>query len=222
MRQNIVEGFELKENKHPFVFENPQGHVFKINIVSSDVVRVQYLTPKDAKQLEEQQQHGTFNNETIQSKEVVFLKDNKESIEIETAKIRLVVMLKPSFQLSWFSSVSSNDKDAPFAEDLAYRSYGYDKCTSEKWHYQKKIPGNFYYGLGERSGSLDLAGRRFELERLDCMGYDAETSDPLYKFCPFYINLSPQSKEAYGIYYNNFSRTSINLGQELDAVNNAY
>lgn len=50
------------------------------------------------------------------------------------------------------------------------------------------------------------------------MGYDAETSDPLYKFSPFYINLSLRTKKAYGVYYNNFSNTTIDLGQEMDAV----
>lgn len=211
MRQNIAEGFLLKDNKHPFVFENPEGHVFKIIIVSSQVLRVQYLTPEEAKS-----NHDSHINASVLNSEhqVTMKAENEQTLEISTSKIRLVVTLKPSFHLSWYS----NESEIPFAQDLAYRSYGYDKSTSDKWHYQRRFEDNLYYGLGERAGSLDLSGRRFRLERLDCMGYDAETSDPLYKFCPFYINLSSTSKEAYGLYYNNFSRTNLDLGQELDAV----
>ncbi|KAI9486462.1 MAG: glycosyl hydrolases family 31-domain-containing protein [Benjaminiella poitrasii] len=146
-------------------------------------------------------------------------KTDDSSLEIETPTLRLVVTLKPSFCLSWFSASSSSDsKDRLFAQDLAYRSYSYDKHANDKWHYQQKFSQRFYYGLGERSGSLNLTGRRFCLDRIDCMGYDAETSDPLYKFCPFYISLCPESKEAYGVYYNNFSRTTVNFGQEIDAM----
>ncbi|KAI8079342.1 glycosyl hydrolases family 31-domain-containing protein [Thamnidium elegans] len=206
MRQNIAEGFLLKGNQHPFIFENPGGHVFKIMIVSSQVIRVQYLTPEEATSKAEH----TINT-SIQE---VSVEKDEQSIEIKTSNIRLVVTLEPSFQLSWYSL----DSDHPFAQDLAYRSYGYDKATSDKWHYQRRYEDNLYYGLGERAGSLDLSGRRFRLERLDCMGYDAENSDPLYKFCPFLINLSPSSKQAYGIYYNNFSGTTLDLGQELDAM----
>ncbi|CAO3637276.1 unnamed protein product [Cunninghamella echinulata] len=61
------------------------------------------------------------------------------------------------------------------------------------------------------------------------MGYDAQTQDPLYKFCPFYLALTKNEENindqhhqekwlAYGIYYNNFSRTSLDFGQEKDAM----
>lgn len=209
MRQNIAEGFELKGNKHPFIFENPDGHAIKIMVVSSGMIRVQYFTPSEYDRGKEGklQENPMFNVR-------LSIKD-EDKIEIGTSIIRLVVILNPAFHLVWYSN---DEEEEPFAEDLAYRSYGYGECSGEKWHYQKKFEETTYYGLGERSGSLDLSGRRFRLERLDCMGYDAETSDPLYKFCPFYINLSSRTKNAYGVYYNNFSNTTIDLGQELDAV----
>jgi alpha-glucosidase len=214
MRQKIAEGFHLKENKHPFVFENDDGQAFQIMVISGDVIRVRFLTDKQndgfVDLLDGRYQEATTKNYTVNIKD----EDRDSSIEIETLKIRLVVTLKPTFHLSWYSV----SKGQLFAQDLAYRSYGYDQAVSNVWHYQRKHSDVSYYGMGERTGALDLAGRRFRLERLDCMGYDAEKSDPLYKFCPFYIGLSNQTKEAYGIYYNNFSNTTIDLGQEVDAV----
>jgi alpha-glucosidase len=54
---------------------------------------------------------------------------------------------------------------------------------------------------------------------MDAMGYNAETQDPLYKFCPFYVGVIPSlSPQVYGIYYNNFGETTMDFGQELDAV----
>lgn len=206
MQQKIAEGFKLKNNHHPFIFENPDGHIVRIMIVSSDVIRVQYLTPNDQPSKEDKLKYQP---------QLVDIKNDEQSIEIATSAVRLVVTLEPAFHLSWYNL----DDDTPFAQDLPYRSYGYNDETSHKWHYQRKYKDNLYYGLGERSGCLDLSGRRFRLDRLDCMGYDAEKSDPLYKFCPFYISLSTSTKQAYGIYYNNFSGTTIDLGQENDAVN---
>lgn len=204
MRQIIAENFALKEAKHPFVFENPDGHTLTIYFVSERIVRVRYLTPSDHSL--SLNNHASYQGTTCIQKDVV---------TFETKELRVVVTLKPAFHLSFFSLTNPQ---APFAQDLAFRSYGYDPTTHAKWHYQKGHPHQFYYGLGEKSGALNLAGRRLRLERLDSMGYDAESSDPLYKFCPFFISLSRDNKSAYGIYYNNFSRSTIDLGQEIDAV----
>lgn len=201
MRQAIAEGFVLKDTNHPFKFENPAGHSLTIFFVSDRIIRVRYSTPSDPA-LDDSDTE--FQGTCIQQ---------DDTISFETKEVRLVVTLKPAFHLAFFSLTNP---DTPFVQDLAHRSYCYDKTTHAKWHYQKRRPEQFYYGLGEKSGAFNLAGRRFRLERLDCMGYDAETSDPLYKFSPFYISLSDQV--AYGIYYNNFSRSTIDLGQEIDAV----
>ncbi|OBZ83236.1 Alpha-glucosidase 2 [Choanephora cucurbitarum] len=200
MRQTILEGFELSKQAHPFIFKNSDGYTCQITVIEKNVIRVQIFT-------EHHYQSQQYDNVLYS----IYRTD--ENVTIETSTLRLVVTLTPAFQLSWYSI----DSQSPFAQDLAYRSYGYDKMSGTVWHYLtgKKT---HYYGLGERSGDLDLTGRHFRLERMDSMGYDAETSDPLYKFCPFYIALSEQSREAYGLYYNNFSATQFDLGQEVDAV----
>ncbi|KAI9029749.1 glycosyl hydrolases family 31-domain-containing protein [Phycomyces nitens] len=139
-----------------------------------------------------------------------------EEVEIETPELRIVIELKQTHppRLVWYSS----GEEVPFAQDLLYRSVAYDPSSESVWHYQTSTKGDRYYGLGEKTGKIDLSGRRFRLERMDCMGYDARSQDPLYKFCPFYITLGAQSKVAHGIYYNNFSDTTIDFGQEIDAM----
>ncbi|KAG2216384.1 hypothetical protein INT45_001448 [Circinella minor] len=142
-------------------------------------------------------------------------------IEVETP-LRLIVIELPCLCLVWYDKNTEPHK--PFAEDLVRRAYAYQPFPSsnnnnnnndnEIWHYRKRYPEDAYFGLGERTGSMNLAGRRFRLERLDSMGYDAETQDPLYNF----VTLSTTTKRAYGIYYQNFSTTTVDFGQELDAV----
>jgi alpha-glucosidase len=52
---------------------------------------------------------------------------------------------------------------------------------------------------------------------VDALGYNAETSDPLYKHYPFYSTYIPGLKIAYGLFYDNLSTTVFDLGREIDA-----
>ncbi|MBE8372297.1 alpha-glucosidase, partial [Leptospira borgpetersenii serovar Hardjo-bovis] len=54
-------------------------------------------------------------------------------------------------------------------------------------HYQRRQKDDRYYGLGEKAGDLERTGRRFEMRNLDAMGYNAASTDPLYKHIPFTI-----------------------------------
>ncbi|MCB0033207.1 MAG: glycoside hydrolase family 31 protein, partial [Anaerolineales bacterium] len=71
-----------------------------------------------------------------------------------------------------------------------------------------------YYGLGERSGPLAKNGQRFRFFNTDALGYNAETSDPLYKHYPFYITFNPTLNIAYGLFYDNFATTIFDMGRE--------
>ncbi|KHG49771.1 galactose mutarotase-like protein [Enterobacter hormaechei subsp. xiangfangensis] len=42
-----------------------------------------------------------------------------------------------------------------------------------------------FYGLGEKAGDLQRNGKRYEMRNLDAMGYNAASTDPLYKHIPF-------------------------------------
>jgi alpha-glucosidase len=85
------------------------------------------------------------------------------------------------------------------------------------WHYKRRNPNWCYYGLGETSGALNKHGRRFVLDATDAMGYNAETSDPLYKHWPFYIVYDPELQYAHGLFYDTSSRATFDFGCEIDA-----
>ncbi len=58
---------------------------------------------------------------------------------------------------------------------------------------------------------------------LDACGYDAETTDPLYKHIPFYLTVRPdEGGAAVGVFYDNLARAAFDLGKELDAYHGWY
>ncbi|MEA9392056.1 glycoside hydrolase family 31 protein [Acerihabitans sp. TG2] len=81
-------------------------------------------------------------------------------------------------------------------------------------HYQRRFAGEHYYGLGEKTGDLNRSGRRFEMRNLDAMGYNAASTDPLYKHIPFTITHS--SSVSFGLFYDNLSNCWLDLGNEID------
>lgn len=72
-------------------------------------------------------------------------------------------------------------------------------------------PGEHFYGLGDKSGDLNLRGKRFSLWGSDTYAYGPET-DPLYKNIPFYIGLHRGG--TYGIFFDNTFRTGFDFGAE--------
>jgi alpha-glucosidase len=64
--------------------------------------------------------------------------------------------------------------------------------------------GEAYFGLGDKSGNLNLRGQKLQNWNTDAFAYDAK-SDPLYKAIPFYYGLN--KGQAYGIFFDNSYRT---------------
>lgn len=82
-------------------------------------------------------------------------------------------------------------------------------------HYLRRYPEEPVHGLGEKTGTLNRSGRHFEMRNLDALGYDAETTDPLYKHIPFSMTQTSNAG-AWSIFYDNLASCRFDLGQELD------
>ena len=81
-------------------------------------------------------------------------------------------------------------------------------------HYLSRQENEYIFGLGDKSGNVNKNGRCFKLGTTDSMGFDARSSDPLYKHVPFYI--CRNSAGSYGIYYDTYSDGEFNFGREHD------
>ncbi len=79
--------------------------------------------------------------------------------------------------------------------------------------YRRLQPGERFFGLGEKTGPLDKAGKQYRNWNTDAFGYHRST-DPLYASCPFFMGLSHE--RPYGIFLNNSWETTFNFGAGND------
>jgi alpha-glucosidase len=103
-----------------------------------------------------------------------------------------------------------------FAADAPMGAYIYDADGRSVSHYMLHRPHEHYYGFGEVAGPLDKAGMRIRMSPRDALGYNAESTDPLYKHFPVYTTFVPTLDMSYRLEYDNFSETTFDLGKEID------
>lgn len=130
-------------------------------------------------------------------------------VEIAAGRLVATVRLSP-FGISWRRA----DETRPFLEDRGTQAYFFSRKSGAFSHFIARRREDRHYGLGDKSGRLDKTGRRFRVDAVDPCGYDAETSDPLYKMIPFYI--VDGEAGAHGLFYDNLATASVDFGATLD------
>jgi alpha-glucosidase len=137
-------------------------------------------------------------------------------VTISTASLIVVARLAP-FGMAW-----SLADGTPFASDRATNAYQWRSATRTVRHYMARDRGgDRYFGLGDKTGPLDQHGRRLRTVALDALGYDAKTSDPLYKHWPYMI-VRNAGGIAYGLYYDTLASATFDLGCEHDNYHGFY
>ncbi len=129
-------------------------------------------------------------------------------LEFELNGTKVAVELR-NFRLSL-----TNDKGLLYTDrdNLAYNfehEYGPGSMHCISREDDEKI-----FGLGDKTGHVNKNGMSFKLATGDAAGFDARTSDPLYKQLPFYI--CENSKGAYGLYYDTYSNGEFSFGKEIN------
>jgi alpha-glucosidase len=148
--------------------------------------------------------------------------ETEAGITIETTLIRVAVRRSP-LALSWSFRASERAHFQPVLQDRPAEAYCFERRGPRFVHCLVREVSDHYYGFGEKSGDANKHGRRLRMRTTDALGYDAETSDPLYKHIPFYITVRPASGgPAAGLFYDNLSHGAFDLGQEIDAYHGLY
>lgn len=125
---------------------------------------------------------------------------------------RKIVLNTENFLLQYYQN------DALLFADRAPLAYNFEnEFGKETYHYLTRSPEERIFGLGDKAGSLDKAGKAFRIETADAMGYNAKQSDPLYKHIPFYI--CENAVGCYGIFYDTSDTSYMDFGKE---INNYY
>lgn len=225
--------FELTEQEGPVLtFQNSTGRQARILVLEDNIVRV-LMHQKEglsvprtwvvAPGMEDVPFEGRDKMDlSPYSLPDYQIAEDKEtnSLTLETPSLKLIVQLD-GFLISWFRKAESGDWESIAADRNtgAYNTNG--QLGNGVYHYMKRELEEKYYGLGEKTGQLNRHGRRYRMKNMDPMGYDSETTDPLYKHVPFYITKT-ETGGSYGILYDNLSTTTFDLGNEMDNYHGFY
>ena len=137
------------------------------------------------------------------------------SVSIVAGALRVDATLDP-FGLTW--SIGGQR----LASDRPTYAYAWSARDPVLRHFVVREHGDRYFGLGDKTGPLDQHGRRLRTLALDALGYDAKTSDPLYKHWPFLIARSAASGVACGFFYDTLAPATFDLGCEYDNYHGFY
>lgn len=102
-----------------------------------------------------------------------------------------------------------------YQSDRVTSAYLSERRTGLVRHCIERDPREHYYGLGDKTGPLNLRGRRLRCLGQDSIGYDPATGDPLYKHWPFVITRTGDGLWT-GVYYDTLCATTFDLGCEHD------
>ncbi|MDE2618927.1 MAG: alpha-glucosidase [Sphingomonadales bacterium] len=138
------------------------------------------------------------------------LEEDAERIVVTTARLRLTIA-RTGLLCIWHQRTDAGW--TLIAEDRPTQAYNFGWWDEATYHYVKRQPGERHFGLGERSGRLDRTGRRLRLTNLDCMGYDAESDDPLYKSIPWILTVNAAG-QAHGVFYDTLADPVFDFGHE--------
>ncbi|MDO4642997.1 MAG: glycoside hydrolase family 31 protein [Cardiobacteriaceae bacterium] len=132
--------------------------------------------------------------------------------------LRLIIHNQPL----WLEWQERQDADwNTIAADRPTGAYQLGQSRSGIAHFMRLDNSDHYFGLGEKAGTVDRFGKRYEMRSLDAMGYNAESTDPLYKHWPFYQTRTHTGAH-YGLFYDNLTTSYFDMGNELDNYHPRY
>jgi len=209
--------------------KSAEGHVAHISVPEEDILRIMVLpggklrfprTWAVAPGLEDvpyegrdRLDHSAFAMPDFE------LVQGADEMRITTAVVRLTIVLRGLF-CRWEVRQGGHWQFA--AADRTTQSYNFGWWDDRVYHYLKREADEMYFGLGERAGATNRAGQSYRMTNLDAMGYNARTSDPLYKHIPFYLTWKKQTKVSFGLFYDTVSDCTFDLGRELDNYHGHY
>lgn len=147
------------------------------------------------------------------------LEETATDVCITTSAVRLRIE-RNGLRCHW--SVRRDGAWTPVASDRGTQAYNFGWWDQRVYHYLERSRDEQYFGLGERSGPANRAGQRYRMCNLDPMGYDARSTDPLYKHIPFYLTRQPRSGAVFGLFYDTLAECVFDMGREMDNYHGLY
>lgn len=207
----IAKGLEkISPNLYRSILEHISGKklYLYILVLSEDIIRFHYSFHETFDKLKPNC-HLEFDNF---KKDIVIEAEDKFSIKTKSLLIKIIPdLLQVRIYNREGELLSSNEPGLGFWSGEL--DYGKAEIRCYKQFSSLKNPP-YIYGLGDKTGSINRWGRRFRNAAHDALGYDSEYTDPLYKDIPFFIHLDKESKNAHGIFFDNFYPKFFDFGRE--------
>lgn len=137
-------------------------------------------------------------NEEFKNVGTLNVSEQAGSYEIFTNELIIRINKNP-FQVRFFDKYQKL-----LLED--FQNKGFTKDSANMKSYKTLRPTEQFFGLGEKSGTLNRRGKTFTMWNSDkpCYGI---TEDPLYKSIPFFM-----SNFGYGIFFDNTYKSKFDFG----------
>ncbi|WP_343531819.1 glycoside hydrolase family 31 protein [Pedobacter sp.] len=205
VKQYLTSVKSVKKEGNKFYFSDGEAMV-EVRVVSDETIRVR-LAP-----------HGVFLAdfsyavEQVDKKVTTFrLQDTPDAYLIETNTITCKVS-KADFLISFIDNItgivtSSDASPMHWEENVEFG--GYYVFATKHCH-----PEENFFGLGDKSGNLNLRGRKFVNWNTDAYSYGWD-QDPLYRTIPFYMGIN--QGETYGVFFDNTFKSYFDFGMEDNA-----
>ncbi len=180
----------LKEGNFSIITENNSR--IEIAFWKEDICRVQHIHPYPANTCDYALKTG------IRASSIpVIVEENVDYIILKSPKITCKI-LKSNCCIEFKNTISKQSilKEAQPYTQRSSINKGVDQvkisfeCTSD----------DYFFGLGDKSCSLNLKGKYFQNWNTDAFAYSKD-KDPLYRSIPFYYGVA--NEQAYGVFLNN-------------------
>ena len=139
------------------------------------------------------------------------LQQGADTIATQHLRVQLFAHDKGALRLEW----SCPQTGKLWMRERSTSAYLHEKRTGLVRHCVQRDPAEHYFGLGDKTGPLNLHGRRLRCLGQDSIGYDPKSGDPLYKHWPFLITRTVDGLWT-GIYYDTLAACTFDLGCEHD------
>ena len=185
-----------------FFFADGSARV-EVRVVSDEIIRVR-LAP-----------HGVFLDDfsyavpVVDQKVTTFkMEEHDDDYTISTNTITCKIR-----KSDFFISFVENQSQMVMSEDATPMHWEENSEYGGYYVYATKncLPEENFFGLGDKSGNMNLRGRKFQNWNTDAYSFGWD-QDPLYRTIPFYIGVHQEA--AYGIFFDNTFRSYFDFGRE--------
>ncbi|WP_432713286.1 glycoside hydrolase family 31 protein [Pedobacter sp.] len=193
---------KVEKDGNKFYFSDGEARV-EVRVVSDEIIRIR-LAP-----------HGVFLEDfsyavpVVDQKVSTFsLTEMEDHYAISTNTITCKIK-KADFCISFID----NNSQQVMSEDAAPMHWEENVDFGGYYVFATKycVAEENFFGLGDKSGNLNLRGRRFQNWNTDAYSFGWD-QDPLYRTIPFYTGVHQGA--AYGVFFDNTFRSYFDFGKE--------